>query len=74
MCWKLNILDYQRNQRKHLRYLTRSCESTVNKRYEFYLLFYFGINIKMTEYQNLKVKLSDSQLDKLKSATKKRLV
>ena len=49
-------------------------ESTVNKWYEFYLLFYFGINIKMAKYQNLKVKLSDSQLDKLKSATKKRLV
>ena len=46
MCWEYNNVFHYQSQRKYLRILTRDFESLVNVSYEFYLVSYFGINVK----------------------------
>ena len=46
MCWEYNNVFHYRSQRKYLGILTRDFESLVNVSYEFYLVSYFGINVK----------------------------
>ena len=65
----INVFHFWRSKKTCFELFTRNCKSIVNELYDNLILL-IECQYKMTWYNRLKIKLSNSQLKKLKSAIK----